>query len=179
MINIVYNLADSQFITPAIIDRDLVKVAIGTEGVAPNKPWHTGADWQSFRDRASVLPCGRERCDFQSDYCFHAGPGTFTKASSKAVSDLLNTHLSKAPRKSHVVFVGACPRDPDLFTLRARQILHWAGLFLHDHLVTPEILGLARREALIIDVGKPGFGPATSQDDINTMLCAPPLKGRN
>ena len=34
-VNIVDNLADSQFITPAIVDRDPVVVAIGTEGAAP------------------------------------------------------------------------------------------------------------------------------------------------
>ncbi|MEM7616092.1 MAG: bifunctional precorrin-2 dehydrogenase/sirohydrochlorin ferrochelatase, partial [Pseudomonadota bacterium] len=33
--NIVDNLEDSQFITPAIVDRDPVTVAIGTEGAAP------------------------------------------------------------------------------------------------------------------------------------------------
>ena len=35
LVNIVDNLADSQFITPAIVDRDPVVVAIGTEGAAP------------------------------------------------------------------------------------------------------------------------------------------------
>ena len=50
-------------------------------------------------------------------------------------------------------------------------------MVLHDRLVTPEILELARREALIIDVGKTGFGPATSQDDINTMLFEHAVKG--
>ncbi|MBU2357580.1 MAG: bifunctional precorrin-2 dehydrogenase/sirohydrochlorin ferrochelatase, partial [Alphaproteobacteria bacterium] len=34
-VNIVDNLADSQFITPAIVDRDPVVIAIGTEGAAP------------------------------------------------------------------------------------------------------------------------------------------------
>jgi len=34
-VNIVDNLDDSQFITPAIVDRDPVVVAIGTEGAAP------------------------------------------------------------------------------------------------------------------------------------------------
>ena len=32
LVNIVDNLEDSQFITPAIVDRDPVTVAIGTEG---------------------------------------------------------------------------------------------------------------------------------------------------
>jgi uroporphyrin-III C-methyltransferase/precorrin-2 dehydrogenase/sirohydrochlorin ferrochelatase len=35
LVNIVDNLSDSQFITPAIVDRDPVTVAIGTEGAAP------------------------------------------------------------------------------------------------------------------------------------------------
>ena len=35
MVNIVDNLEDSAFITPAIVDRDPVCVAIGTEGAAP------------------------------------------------------------------------------------------------------------------------------------------------
>ena len=35
LVNIVDNLADSAFITPAIVDRDPVTVAIGTEGAAP------------------------------------------------------------------------------------------------------------------------------------------------
>ncbi|MEM6308003.1 MAG: bifunctional precorrin-2 dehydrogenase/sirohydrochlorin ferrochelatase, partial [Pseudomonadota bacterium] len=35
LVNWVDNLAQSQFITPAIVDRDPVTVAIGTEGAAP------------------------------------------------------------------------------------------------------------------------------------------------
>ena len=37
LVNIVDNLHDSQFITPAIVDRDPVIVAIGTEGTADRK----------------------------------------------------------------------------------------------------------------------------------------------
>ena len=35
LVNLVDNLQDSQFITPAIVDRDPVTIAIGTEGTAP------------------------------------------------------------------------------------------------------------------------------------------------
>ena len=35
LVNVVDNLEDSQFITPAIVDRDPVTIAIGTEGAAP------------------------------------------------------------------------------------------------------------------------------------------------
>ena len=196
LINIVDNLAESQFITPAIVDRDPVTVAIGTEGTAPVLARAIKADIEaqlptnlgilarigkSFRDRTSALPYGRGRRDFWSDFYFRGGPRAFTKSGPEAVktalSDLLDMHMSKTPRQGHVAFVGAGPGDPDLLTLRARRLLDHADVVLHDRLVTPEILELARREAHITDVGKTGFGPATSQEDINAMLCVHALKG--
>ena len=48
---------------------------------------------------------------------------------------------------------------------------------IHDRLVTPEILELARREALILDVGKEGFGPSTDQAEINAALVEHARKG--
>ena len=196
LVNIVDNLAESQFITPAIVDRDPVTVAIGTEGAAPVLARAIKADIEAqlptslgilarigkaFRDRASALPYGRRRRDFWSDFYFRAGPRAFAKSGPEALktalSDLLDMHMSKTPRQGHVAFVGAGPGDPDLLTLRARRLLDHADVVLHDRLVTPEILELARREAHIIDVGKTSFGPATSQGDINAMLCVHALKG--
>ncbi|MEK6216051.1 MAG: uroporphyrinogen-III C-methyltransferase, partial [Boseongicola sp.] len=51
-----------------------------------------------------------------------------------------------------------------------RKLLHNADVVIHDRLVTKEILELARREALIVDAGKEGFGPSTDQADINALL---------
>ena len=181
LINIVDNLAESQFITPAIVDRDPVTVAIGTEGAAPVLARAIKADIEAqlptnlgilarigktFRDRASALRCGRGHRDFWSDFYFRAGPRAFAKSGQEALktalSDLLDIHMSKTPQQGHAAFVGAGPGDPDLLTLRAGRLLDYADVVLHDHLVTPEILELARCEAHIIDVGKTGFGPATS-----------------
>jgi uroporphyrin-III C-methyltransferase/precorrin-2 dehydrogenase/sirohydrochlorin ferrochelatase len=41
---------------------------------------------------------------------------------------------------------------------------------LYDRLVDPRILELARREALVIEVGKTGFGPSMAQNEINQLL---------
>ena len=86
--NIVDNLADSQFITPAIVDRDPVTVAIGTEGAAPVLARKIKADLeehlpvslgplarigQMFRPRAEVLPMGRPRRRFWSRFYFERG----------------------------------------------------------------------------------------------------------
>lgn len=188
LINVVDNLDDSQFITPAIVDRDPVTVAIGTEGAAPvlaraikadleeRLPVHLGPlarIGKSFRKLAETLPFGRARRDFWADYYFSAGPRAISKgedAVRPALDALLADHLSRTARPGHVAFVGAGPGDPELLTLKARRALDEADVVIHDRLVTPGILELARREAVLIDAGKEGFGPSMTQDDINALI---------
>ncbi|WP_420858737.1 siroheme synthase CysG [Marivivens marinus] len=189
LVNIVDNLHGSDFITPAIVDRDPVTVAIGTEGAAPVLARAIKADLEerlpvslgllarigkAFRHAADVLPMGRKRRDFWADYYFRDGPRALDQggepAVDRALSDLLDTHVMQARRDGHVALVGAGPGDPDLLTLKARKALDTADVVIYDRLVSPEILELARREALMIDVGKEGFGTSTSQSDINALI---------
>ncbi|MDF1728275.1 MAG: siroheme synthase CysG [Sulfitobacter sp.] len=188
LVNIVDNLADSAFITPAIVDRDPVTVAIGTEGAAPVLARAIKADLEerlpttlgilarigkTFREASYSLPFGRPRRDFWRDYYFSAGPKAMDEGQEHvqpALEALLETHLSKAKRPGHVAFVSAGPGDPELLTLKARRALDEADVVLYDRLVTPQILELARREALMIDVGKEAFGPTVPQDRINELL---------
>jgi uroporphyrin-III C-methyltransferase/precorrin-2 dehydrogenase/sirohydrochlorin ferrochelatase len=188
LVNIVDNLHDSAFITPAIVDRDPVTIAIGTEGAAPVLARAIKADLEErlpatlgslarigkgFRKMADALPFGRPRRDFWRDYYFNAGPRAVADgetAVEAALDDLLNDHLSRAARPGHIAFVGGGPGDPELLTLKARRALDEADVVIYDRLISPEILELARREALMIDVGKEGFGPSTSQQTINDLL---------
>lgn len=188
LVNIVDNLADSQFITPAIVDRDPVTVAIGTEGAAPVLARAIKADLEerlptslgtlarigkAFRKAADALPFGRARRDFWRDYYFNAGPKAFSRgeeAVQPALDDLLADHLMRDARKGHVAFVGAGPGDPELLTLKARKALDEADVVIYDRLISKEILELARREATMIDVGKEAFGPSTPQETINDLL---------
>lgn len=195
LVNIVDNLQDSQFITPAIVDRDPVTIAIGTEGAAPVLARAIKADLEErlpatlgtlarigkgFRKMAEALPFGRARRDFWQDYYFNAGPRAITRgddAVEQALDDLLARHQTAPDRPGHVSFVGAGPGDPDLLTLKARKALDAADVVIHDRLVPQPILELARREATMIDVGKTGFGPSAKQEDINALVVQHGLEG--
>ncbi|SMX30786.1 siroheme synthase CysG [Octadecabacter ascidiaceicola] len=188
LVNIVDNLHDSEFITPAIVDRSPVTVAIGTEGAAPVLARKIKADLEAnlpaslgtlarigkgFRTMAEKLPFGVARRDFWSDFYFNAGPRAVTQgegAVEEALDALLNDHLNATAKSGHVDLVGAGPGDPDLLTLKARKALDKADVVIYDRLVTPQILELARREAIMIDAGKEGFGKSMAQDDINALI---------
>src|SRR5690606_38961961 len=68
-----------------------------------------------------------------------------------------------------VYLVGAGPGAPDLLTLRAARLLEAADVVLHDALVHPETLALARR-ARVLDVGKRAGRPSTDQRFIHRAL---------
>lgn len=195
LVNVVDNLEDSQFITPAIVDRDPVTIAIGTEGAAPVLARAIKADLEAklpanlgtlarigktFRKMSYALPFGRARRDFWRDFYFNAGPAAMTdgaEAVRPALDALLGDHLSRKARAGHIAFVGAGPGDPELLTLKARKALDEADVVIYDRLISPEILELARREALMLDVGKEGFGPSTPQETINDLLVEHGLSG--
>jgi len=187
--NWVDDLARSQFITPAIVDRDPVTVAIGTEGAAPVLARAIKRDLEArlparlgplarigkgFRKAAEALPFGRARRGFWQAYYFDTGPAALARGGEAGVSgaleDLLEAHLSARARPGRVDLVGAGPGDPELLTLKARRALDGADVVIHDRLVSPAILELARREATLIDAGKLGFGPAMAQDEICALM---------
>ncbi len=186
--NIVDNLEDSQFITPAIVDRDPVTIAIGTEGAAPVLARRIKADLeerlpatlgklarigQAFRPRAEALPMGRKRRNFWSRFYFERGPEALKDgegAAELALEELLSEELAGRDKPGHVWLVGTGPGDPELLTLKARRLLHEADVVIHDRLVPQPILELARREATVIEVGKIPYGKSWKQEDINALL---------
>ena len=66
--------------------------------------------------------------------------------------------------------VGAGPGDPELLTLRAARLLQQADVVLHDALVSDEVLGLIRRGATTINVGKRCGNKLLTQQEITAML---------
>ena len=140
--NIVDNLDASDFITPAIVDRDPVTVAIGTEGTAPVLARSIKADIEGrlpmslgalarigagFRDKAADLPAGRARRNFWSRFFFKVGPKALADGRTHDVlNDLLDEAAAQTDEPGRVAFVAAGPGAPDLLTRKALRLLHEA-----------------------------------------------------
>ncbi|CAD1795005.1 uroporphyrinogen-III C-methyltransferase [Xanthomonas euroxanthea] len=69
-----------------------------------------------------------------------------------------------------VTLVGAGPGDPGLLTRHALRALRQADVLLYDRLVSPQILQLARRDALRVEVGKAAQGHSTRQEQIHALM---------
>lgn len=78
-----------------------------------------------------------------------------------------------------VYLVGAGPGDPDLLTVRAARLLDRADLIVHDGLVDPAVLSLARSDAELISVAKSRARHTLPQERINELLVREALGGRD
>jgi uroporphyrin-III C-methyltransferase len=77
-----------------------------------------------------------------------------------------------------VYLVGAGPGDPELLTVKALRLLRQADVVLHDELVSPEILKLARVNAHVRNVGKRCGVKNICQEEINASLVGYASAGR-
>jgi len=191
--NVVDAPRDSTFIMPAIVDRDPVVVAIGTEGAAPILARDLKAKIETWlpngfgriAERAMMLrrriqeqisdPVARRRT---WERLLHGIWRTSVLAGDDvAASRELERQLAAGGDAGSVALIGCGPGEPDLLTLKAQQRLQEADVLVVDRLVNPAILDYARRDAIRIDVGKIPDGPSTSQDEINRILVREALKG--
>jgi uroporphyrin-III C-methyltransferase len=78
-----------------------------------------------------------------------------------------------------VFLVGAGPGNPDLLTLRAARLLLGASLVVHDGLVDPAILSMARPTARMISVAKSRSRHTMKQEEINALLVREALAGND
>ncbi len=196
-VNVVDRADLSTAITPAIVDRDPLVVAIGTEGAAPvlgqgirqeieaMLPPRLGA----LANRAIALRAkvaarfeqGAPRRDFWRRFFFGALRDSFFADEPADFESALAAELDASPkhRTGRVALVGAGPGDPELLTLKAQRKLQEADVIVHDRLVGPGILEYARRDAIRIPVGKTPGKLSPRQSTINSILIEEAGKGLN
>lgn len=186
----------SDFITPAIVDRDPVVIAIGTEGTAPVLARMIKAQIEaalpqalgglaklanSFRDRVAdtITPGGERRAFWRSFFKGALQDRLDVETARERAEAILSGQTDGEAREGFISFVGSGPGGPDLMTLKARKVLDEADVVLYDALVAPEILELARREALMVNVGKRCGSHALKQHEICDLLVEQARKGHH
>ncbi|MDO8533181.1 MAG: siroheme synthase CysG [Xanthobacteraceae bacterium] len=186
-VNVIDRPAYCDFQFGAIVNRSPVLVAISTNGAAPvlgqairrrieaSLPTGLGA-WAnvalSFRARlAKIIPVKANRRRFWEAFVDRAFSSD-RRDPQQELERLAAEIARQEPlnKNGEVVLVGAGPGDPELLTLKAVRALQSADVIVHDRLVTPGVLELARREARRIEVGKRGHGAACRQDEINDLV---------
>ncbi|MEM7472758.1 MAG: siroheme synthase CysG [Pseudomonadota bacterium] len=200
-VGVVVNVVDQpdlcDAITPSIVDRDPVVVAIGTEGTAPvlGRQIKTRVeemleprlgDLASLAGRlrgfAAARLGPRDRRDLWR-WVF-AGPvrvlhakGAEAHAAQK-LKAAIETGSFEEAAPAPVSLVGAGPGSSDLITLRGVKRLQEADIIFYDRLVDPQILELARRDAERVFVGKAPGCHSWPQDKINRVLVSAARQGK-
>ncbi|MFQ6548657.1 siroheme synthase CysG [Aestuariibius sp. 2305UL40-4] len=185
-------------LTPSIVDRDPVVVAIGTEGTAPVlgrtiktrietmlPPRIGGLAELAGCLRGAVadrLPQNMRRAFWA--WVFKGEPallhriGAETEAAELIKAAIVRQRVPDVAGKGHIALVGAGPGARDLLTLRAVERLQEADVIYYDRLVDPEVLECARRDAERVFVGKEVGACAWPQEKICALIVAEAQKGR-
>lgn len=180
------------FITPALVDRSPVNIAIGTEGTSPGLARAIKSDLEArlpsdLGETAKAIKFLRD--DLKSDEpdiahrqaiwaaILGAGLNDFSSLTPQTVLERYETARNTNETSGHVHIVGAGPGDPDLLTIGALRVMHSADCIVYDRLVSDDVLSLCRREAEFIYVGKIPGGASTRQEEINRIIVEKALAG--
>jgi uroporphyrin-III C-methyltransferase / precorrin-2 dehydrogenase / sirohydrochlorin ferrochelatase len=188
------------FLTPAVVDRDPMTIAIGTGGAAPElarlvrarieaaipPAWgRLAALAQSLKEetRRRLPDFARRRRMLEAALDGPVADRVFAgdEAGAHDAYEMLLRAAeagSAAPLPGIVHLVGAGPGAADLISLRGLRVLGEADVIVHDRLGTSEVLELARRDAARIDVGKAHGSQVMPQAEIGALLVRLAREGR-
>ncbi|MEM1142939.1 MAG: siroheme synthase CysG [Pseudomonadota bacterium] len=195
-VNVVDNPDLCTFIFPAIVDRSPLTVSISSSGGSP-------AVARSIRARIeAILPMGTsEIARFGRSYRDRIRDAEISEddrrriwesivdgsiaqlllsnrwqAAEQRLADLLSHNTASVTGEAYLI--GAGPGDPELMTFKALRLLQRADVVLHDRLVNPEIVAMARRDAQKLYVGKRRSEHSVPQETINKTLVSLAKEGK-
>jgi uroporphyrin-III C-methyltransferase / precorrin-2 dehydrogenase / sirohydrochlorin ferrochelatase len=188
-INVVDNPELCSYITPAIVDRDPLVIAISTGGEAPVLARLIRAKLETlismnygrlaqlasqWRDKIKAqFNEGDSRRRFWEKILQGPVAELMLNGQEQQAQELLAKELTqddKTLTQGEVYLVGGGPGDPELLTLRALRLMQQADVVLYDRLVSDGVMDLVRRDAERIYVGKRRSEHAMQQDNINQLL---------
>jgi uroporphyrin-III C-methyltransferase/precorrin-2 dehydrogenase/sirohydrochlorin ferrochelatase len=197
-VNVVDDAALSSFHAPAVVNRAPVQVAISTGGAAPALAGAVRAQLEAVLDEslgslAALLGRWRERIKaafpdliVRRRFYRRALKGSIASAlrsghrlrAERTLAQALKSGAGSERIQGRAALVGAGPGDPGLLTLRGLRLLQAADVILHDRLVSESVLGLARRDAHFVAVGKRAGKHGWTQAQINALMAEHAAAGR-
>ncbi len=163
-INVVDRPALCSFITPSVIDRDPLVVAVSTGGAAPvlarlvrarieqllPPAWGALArlaDSLKSEIRAALPDVLQRRRVLERVLSGPVAALVFAGQSEQARAAFSAALTETTPAAGFVYLVDPGPGDPDLLTLRAHRVMGEADVLIHDQNIQPALLDMARRDA--------------------------------
>ena len=198
-VNVVDNPDLCSFITPSMIDRDPLQIAISTggaspvlarqirtqlEGSIPSAYGDLAKLAESYRDAVKQsLPSVEDRRRFwesvlESPVAENVLSGRMDDA-RELLEKLISESSSIPDFEGEVYLVGAGPGDPDLLTFKALRLMQKCDVAVYDRLVSKPILELVRRDAEKIYAGKASANHSLSQENINQLLVRLAKEGKS
>ena len=189
-VNVVDTPALCSFILPSIIDRSPILVAVSSGGASPVLARMLRARLETlipaaygrlstlagqFRDKVKLRFTRSENRRIFWEKVFQGPIAEMVfagqdQAAQHALDDMLSKETESEHAMGEVYLVGGGPGNPDLLTFRALRLMQQADVVVHDNLVTPAVLDMARRDAERIYVGKQRDNHALPQEGINELL---------
>lgn len=187
-VNVVDDAELSSFQVPAIVDRSPLVIAISSGGAAPmlarkvrerleatleHSLGPLARLLEGFRGRIRArFPDLAQRRRFYDELWRGEVARLIEQAQPENASQALCAALEQpdGATAGSVTLVGAGPGNPELLTLAALRALSTADVILFDRLVHADILAMARRDAVFVDVGKDGGGTHVPQERTHELL---------
>ncbi len=178
------------FITPSIVDRSPLVIAISSggnspvlarlirqklEGLVPSGYSRLAKLAREYRQQAKDRLTGlTQRRRFweavlEGPIAERAMNGDESGARRMIEQRLLESNDAPV-EPGEVYLVGGGPGDPDLLTFKALRLMQQADVVVYDRLIAPAVLDKVRRDAERIYVGKAADQHTIPQEEINELL---------
>lgn len=196
LVNVVDKMDLCDAITPSIVDRDPVVIAIGTEGTAPVLARQIKTKMEEVLEpRLGALASLAGRLRHSAERLsprqrrdlwrwVFSGPvrNMYARGAEREAAALLKNAIKDGSvppaQPCPVSMVSAGPGAQDLITLRGVKRLQEADVIFHDELVAPGILELARRDAERVPTGLQQDCAHWPRDRILSRVASEAKRGR-